>query len=147
MSLDRDETAQQTFRRMLRDEVAPALRALGMKGSGQHFTLPDPEALLLLAFQRSTDSDAARTSFTVNLASLDRTEYEQQRAEWWGRPTATMELPIGRYTRLGFLMPAGQDHWWTVRAGAPTADLAAEVVAAIERYGLPDLRRRDTARP
>ena len=132
---------------MLRDDVAPALRALGMTGSGQHFTLPDAQALLLLSFQRSTGSDAARTSFTVNLASLDRAECEEQRAGWWGRPTATAQLPIGRYTRLGFLMPGGQDHWWTLPAGAPTAGLAAEVVAAIERYGLPDLRRRDTTGP
>jgi hypothetical protein len=45
---------QATYRAMLRDDIAPALRALGLKGSGSRYSLPDPESWALLGFQAST---------------------------------------------------------------------------------------------
>jgi hypothetical protein len=131
---------------MLRDEVAPALRALGMKGSGQNYVLPHPDALLLLGFQKSTSSDATRVRFTVNLALIDKEEYAEKRESWWGvTPTATLRLPVGRYGRIADVLPTRQDQWWVLAAGAPTRDLAADVVSAIEQYALPELAQARTS--
>ena len=46
-------TAQQAFVSMAKNEIAPRLRELGFKGSGQKFRLPSDTHLLALDFQRS----------------------------------------------------------------------------------------------
>lgn len=133
-------TAQDKFSEMLREEVAPALRRLGAKGSGSNFVLPDPDYFLLLAFQKDRYSTADTVSFTVNLAAVNRREWEEGWQPWWGKePTATTFAPVGRHTRLGLLMPQQRDIWWEVTVQADTKSLAAEVVAAIRDYGLPGL--------
>jgi hypothetical protein len=44
----RMETAQNTFKRMMREQVAPKLRVLGFKGSGQKFVLASDSHWALL---------------------------------------------------------------------------------------------------
>jgi hypothetical protein len=52
---------------MLRDEIAPELRAAGFKGSRQSFDLPSESHWAVLGFQKSAWSDRQRVTFTVNL--------------------------------------------------------------------------------
>jgi hypothetical protein len=66
-------TAQVVFERMLREEVAPALRELGLRGSGQRFRLPSESHWALLAFQKSQWSDADEIRFTVNVMTVSET--------------------------------------------------------------------------
>lgn len=49
---------------MLRNNLAPALRALGFKGSGQIYTLPDEDCWALVGIQRSQFSDRYDLRFT-----------------------------------------------------------------------------------
>ena len=137
-------SAQETLARMLREEVAPELRRWGMRGSGRNFELPDPRAFLLVGIQSSTSSTADEVRFTVNLAVIDRAQWDAERAPWWPeRPTATSGLGIRWSRRLPFLLAEyARDHWWTVRANEDTAAIAGEVLAALRDHGLPEVRRR-----
>ena len=58
------ETAQDRFKLLTRDMLAPALRALGFKGSGQHYVLPDKDHWAVLGIQRSYFSDRRTIRFT-----------------------------------------------------------------------------------
>jgi hypothetical protein len=62
-------TAQQAFASMAKNEIAPQLRELGFKGSGQKFRLPSETHLLSLDFQRSAWNDILAVSFTINLGA------------------------------------------------------------------------------
>src|SRR5947209_7169681 len=66
------ESAQETFKRMMREQVAPQLRALGFKGSGQRFTLPSDSHWALLGFQRSAWGDSRKGKFTINLTVVSK---------------------------------------------------------------------------
>jgi hypothetical protein len=48
---------------------------------------------------------------------------------------ATALFPVQQ--RIGFLLPDGHDHWWTVTSSDPIAELADEVTHALLRYALP----------
>jgi hypothetical protein len=134
-------TAQDEYKRMLREEIAPALRRLGLKGSGGNFVLPHPDRYLLIGFQGSSSNTTEAVRFTVNLAVINRNAWEQGWQPWWGKPSATTEGPVGTYMRLGQLMPEQNDVWWGLAPGTDTAALAAEVVQAVEQFGLPGLRQ------
>lgn len=135
-------TAQHDFTRMLRDEIAPRLREVGLKGSGQKYRLPDPDVYRLLGFQKDKWSTAEEVGFTVNLSVIDRADWERYREDWMPDvPGPTESWVVGRQERLGMLMPDPHDRWWRLRSGEPTSSLAAEVVAAIVDHGLPELRR------
>jgi hypothetical protein len=45
-------------------------------------------------------------------------------------------------TRIRKLLPDGEDHWWLVPADADTSVVAAEIVAAIRDYALPEMVRQ-----
>jgi uncharacterized protein DUF4304 len=111
------------FRSMMRDHVAPALRAMGFVGSGRSYVLPSDTHWVLLGFQKSRSSDAAAVPFTVNVTVASK--------EAW----AAM-----RRTR-GYL-PERADRWWTLTPATPAAPLAAEVVDALRLAALPEIRRR-----
>jgi hypothetical protein len=69
-------TAQDRYKRMLRDEIAPALRRLGMKGSSGNSVLPDPDYYLLVGFQGSSSNAADAVRFTVDLAIINKKAWE-----------------------------------------------------------------------
>jgi hypothetical protein len=129
-------TAQDLYKRMLREDVAPALRHLGMKGSAGNFALPDPDHYLLVGFQSSRSNTAEAVRFTVNLAVISKNAWKQGWQSWWGKPSATAQGPVGTYVRLGELMPVHDDVWWELAPDTDPAGLAAEVVRAIEQFGL-----------
>ena len=141
---------------MLRDEIAPQLRSLGLKGSGQNFYLPSESHWALLGFQKSQWSDASRVSFTVNLTIVGHEDWVTGRAAWPNlpeRPRATWGLPPMMksafadywHTRIGSLMPSGRDQWWDVTADARTSDIADAVVADIREFAVPAMLERMTA--
>jgi hypothetical protein len=75
------ETAQETFNRLLKDVVAPTLRAAGLKGSGTSYVLPDQEWWAQVGFQKSTSSNSSVVKFTVNLSTTLKTEWDEARRE------------------------------------------------------------------
>jgi hypothetical protein len=153
-------TAQDTFKAMLRDLVAPELRSLGFKGSGQNFSLPNDSHWALLGFQKSDFSHRDEISFTINLTVVRRDEWERGHAKAWpSRPvrppganwglSPMLEADFGGaywHERIGSLMPGGRDRWWTVADDEDTRDLAAVVVAEIDEFAIPAMRERTRKR-
>jgi Domain of unknown function (DUF4304) len=126
--------------------VAPGLRAIGFKGSGQNYRLPSDDHWAMLGFQKSTSSDPTHVRFTANVVVVSRSSWDAVRAEsphLPERPTATTYW--GTYVwqkRIGELLPDGEDMWWDVEAGADEAELADAIVWAVRDYVLPAMRRQ-----
>jgi hypothetical protein len=145
------ETAQETFRRMMREQNAPQLRALGFKGSGQRFSLPTETHWALLGFQRSAWGDSNEGRFTINLTVVSKDDWEVSRADRPHRASTpqanALEGVPAWEDRIGMLMPDRLDRWWEVRAGQPTEQVAAEVVSAVREHALPETRRQIAGSP
>ena len=140
-------TAQEAFTKMLRQEVAPALRRLGFKGSGQRYELPSETHWAIVGFQKFSWSDRDRVEFTLNVQVIGRNEWERARAEqpYLGvKPSANAYGGVGWEKRVADIVPghSAGDLTWTVTAGAPTEPLAGDVVAMIADYVVPAIRRR-----
>ena len=137
-------SAQDEFRRFLRDLVSPAMRSAGLKGSAGHYQMPSPAYFALIGFQKSKYSTASAIEFTINLKAVSRKVWDraQEDMSWLPKsPTANCRYPVAEWTvRIGQLMPGTQDHWWQLRPGQPLDPLAAEVIGALTGYGLPALR-------
>ncbi|MDF5753103.1 DUF4304 domain-containing protein [Spongiactinospora sp. TRM90649] len=139
-------TAQETFRAMLRDGIAPALRDLGLTGSGQVYRLPDERHWAQLGFQRSSHNTSTQVRFTINLSVMSVEQWELYRAKWSrplpDRPSASSYYGSWAwFTRIGSLMPGRRDLWWEVGT-VPDPALPAEVVRSVRDYALPELRAR-----
>ena len=139
-------TAQETYNELLKSLIAPGLRAIGFKGSGQNYRLSSDDSWAMLGFQKSTSSDATHVRFTANVLVVSRSGWDAARAEsphLPERPTATTYW--GTYVwqkRIGELLPGGEDMWWDVEAGDDAAELADAIVWAVRDYVLPAMRRR-----
>lgn len=131
------------FRTMLRDGLAPRLRRHGFRGSGQRYVMPDEREWRIVAVQRSRRNDATTVAFTVNLFVAGKEEWTRFRVDHgWLRaePSGTAIEPVGRWLRLGHLLPRDRDRWWTLSASVDPAKLAVEVGDAIVTVGIGWLR-------
>ncbi|MCC9311205.1 DUF4304 domain-containing protein [Kitasatospora sp. RB6PN24] len=142
-------TAQELYRTMMRDRVAPRLRELGWKGSGQRFELPDPRAWVQLGFQSSRSNSASSLKFTINISVIDRQAWGAHQAEHPGLPAqpnpSTHYGPQFSPVRIGHLLAARQDTWWHISAAQPVDRViraANGVVASISDYAMPEIRHR-----
>jgi Domain of unknown function (DUF4304) len=137
-------TAQETYRRMLKTQLAPGLRELGFKGSGRSYELPCPDHWAMLGLQGSKWNDSSEVLFTINLLVVSRSVWERERAQdsyLGAKPKPNyMYGTFAWWERIGSLMPEREDKWWTVNAGMDTEDLSREVLLAVESYGLPAMR-------
>jgi hypothetical protein len=145
-------TAQDVFFAMLKKQVAPALRGLGFKGSGQVYVWPSDEFWALLGFQRSRSSDAKELQFTMNLSVGSKTAWAEARVgrESWmpERPTPNIRCgPPMSEQRIGLLRPNHLDKWWRISADSDTKKLAQEVVENISDFAMPAILERVGPRP
>jgi hypothetical protein len=145
------ETAQETFKRMIREQVAPRLRALGFKGSGQRFALASDSHWALLGFQRSAWGDSNKGSFTINLTVVSKEAWEASRTDRPYRgsaPQANASEGVPAWEeRIGMLTPENLDLWWEVRAGESTERVADGVLRVVEDYALPEMLRQIAGSP
>lgn len=135
--------ATDLFKLMLRDEVAPALRSAGLRGSGSGYSIPSESHWAMLGFQGSMANTAGLIKFTVNCTVVRKDEWEAQYAArpYIGpKPKPNVRAGVGWTERLGALMPSGQDSWWWLERDGDPHEVAAEVVTAIMHYGLPAMR-------
>ena len=137
------DTAQEGFKLLLRDRIAPALRDLGFKGSGQTYALTNDACWALLGFQRSTASDARELRFTINLSFVSKVAWESARVQRTFLPARPLANVVygeqSRWERIGSLLPQCMDKWWRVTA-TPAPSIAAEVVDPVRDFGLPWMR-------
>lgn len=139
---------------MLKDQIGPALRALGMRGSGQNFKLPTENGdFALLGFQK--DSWDETMQFTANVAFYSGSKWHEAlaRNSWLPTvPTASTMYAVADLQewkkRVGELMDPPHDHWWTIQSADDVPAVADHVVAVVRDAVLPQLRaRRDGNTP
>jgi hypothetical protein len=143
-------TAQEQFAELIRKHVAPALRQLGFKGSGQVYVLPDDAAWILVGFQRSVSSNRARIRFTINLTVANKQKWADLRAQSkdWSDPYPERPAPSTFYgkgiwqRRIGDLLPRHADHWWELQPDTDLREIALDVFESVRDFGLPALRAR-----
>lgn len=139
-------TAQEVFAAMMRTRIAPALRVLGLKGSGQIFELPDPASWALLGFQKSAHNTAGRVEFTVNVTAVGKTSWAQARERLPhlpARPNPNIGYGTAAWhSRIGNLLPSAQDTWWTISPTTDPSRTARSVMATIIDYALPAIREQ-----
>jgi hypothetical protein len=129
---------------MLKDRVAPVLREMGFKGSGQNYHLPVPDHYALLGFQRARFGTRHDVLFTINLLACSYADWAalvEKRPHYAPKPilSAPYEEPVWSQ-RIGHLMPENLDHWWQVLDDTDMEALAAEVIGVLREYGVPALR-------
>jgi Domain of unknown function (DUF4304) len=139
-------TAQEAFTTMVKEQIAPSLRELGFKGSGQRFTLPDEKLWAQIGLQKFSWSDPDAVEFTANVPVVRRDVWEQERLRSPHLPKQPApNIFYGTYawqTRIGNLLPERDEKRWRVEPDRPTEPVAEEFVAAIREYALPAMRKR-----
>jgi hypothetical protein len=113
-------SARDGYLRMMRTTVVPELRRLGFTGSGRRFTLQTPKHLGTIAFQQSQGNTWMGVKFTANVSATSSSS--------------------GWTARLGSISHHGGDHWWTVWAGFPSDDVAADLITAIRDHAVPAIK-------
>lgn len=68
-------TAQDVFKAMLREHIAPEMRRAGLKGSGQKYRLDLADHFALLGIQRASGSDAEVIRWTANVLAVSRADW------------------------------------------------------------------------
>ena len=131
---------------LMKERLAPGLRALGCKGSAGRFLLPSDAFWSFIGFQKSAYSDAKEVQVTVNLSAIPRQVWQEQRDQSPHLPEkpspSTFYGSWAPQTRIGDLLPDGEDKWWRVVADDQNAAVANDLLAGIEAYGLPWLRQQ-----
>jgi hypothetical protein len=146
-------TAQDAYKVLIRDSIAPRLRELGFKGSGREFWLSSESFWAGIGFQASAWSDKSAVQFTVNIQVVEKDRWAELVASrpdrhYPQRPAANSSYSshVAWVTRIGELMD-GQDHWWSTRGVVNLAALAEEVVREIRDRALPEMRLRMSGQP
>lgn len=134
--------AQDLFRSLLRDRVAPVLRREGFKGSGQRFQKQTNGTWAVLHFQRSPQYHVAgEVCFTVNLGIAS--ERLRMSRHDWPEGTPPDEGDCALRERIGFLLadrpPA--DYWWIVDPRTDVDRLAANLTGYLLDAAIPFLQR------
>jgi hypothetical protein len=141
--------APKLFEEMVKTQIAPALRDLAMRGSGQNYRLPNENGdYALLGFQK--DSWDGTTQFTANVAFYSGQGWQAARARhgWLpAEPTASSMYAVepdlqGWSERVGSLMDPPHDHWWTIQTADDVPAVAEHVIAVVRDAVLPQLRAR-----
>ncbi len=141
-------SASDVTTQLLRTRVAPALRELGLRGSGQHFRLVDDGGHhALLSVVRSQAMVPGESVFTVEVAFHEGGQAWQaaRAAAAWlpERPTASrLVVPSAWHERLGFLAEPPHDHWFLVQGPDDADPVADELITLVRDVALPQLTAR-----
>ncbi len=117
--------------------VGVALKAHGYRKSGTRFRLDRVGNLALVAFQRSTTSDAETIRFTMNIGVVSGELLRR-----WDPDQDIAKVSVQSahlWKRLGDFLPDPRDHWWEVNSSSDIGPLETEIVAVLESKVVPFL--------
>jgi hypothetical protein len=138
-------TAQDAYKTMLRDHLSPRLRALGFKGSAGAYDWSSQSHWIILGVQASQFSDRDEMRFTLNCQVVRRDVWEEARLEnSYVGPKPKPNTMAGNFvwwTRIGRLLPGGEDKWWSLGPSDDAEALATEVACAVQTFALPAMQR------
>jgi hypothetical protein len=139
-------TAQEVSTIMVKEQIAPALRQLGFKGSSQRFVLPSEKYWAQIGLQKFTRSNRDFVDFTANVTVVRRDVWDAERAEQPHLPKQPApNIFYGTCAwqdRIGSLLPERDEKVWRIEPDRPTEPVAEDFVAAIRDWALPAMRRR-----
>lgn len=132
-------TAQEAFDALIREHIAPALKARGFRRTRSTFHRPVGANWEVVNVQRSQFSDAGHIKLTVNVAvGIDRL---RDGVLDWADGKRPPDHKCHLRARLGQLV-TGQDVWWDLRPDTDLGELGESLLEAIEHHGLPWLEAR-----
>jgi hypothetical protein len=132
-----ETTAARAFKDLV-DQIAGALRKRGFARRGTILFHERGENSGLIEFQKSQKTRPEAVLFTVNLGVVS------------GRLARFFSVPLSRgrppepskwhwRVRLGFLLPEGQDQWWSLRGGSEVRQVREKIEDALVRLALPEI--------
>lgn len=131
---------------LIKDRVSPAMRSLGLVGSGGRYSIKSRTHWALVGFQKSAYSDRQEIRFTVNLLAVSRAAWDNLRLEkphLGKEPSATITYGPPVFTsRIGLLTADQEDRWWQVGEGHDVDSVAQELISDVRLSGIPWLRER-----
>lgn len=124
---------------------------MGLRGSGQIYTLPSESCWAQLGIQRSTWSDQDAVDFTVNLSVISTAAWAravEENPSLGAKPSPnTYSLSRERFQQRIGRAAGGGDYWWRLTAdGRDEAATCDDFLTMVEAHGLPVLRREVEAR-
>ncbi|MFC8597408.1 DUF4304 domain-containing protein [Isoptericola sp. NPDC057191] len=144
-------TAQERFRVAVRDRLAPQLRVMGLRGSGQSYTLPSDTCWAQLGLQRFSWSNRDAVEFTVNLSVVSRVAWASavETHPWAGakpKPNLGAMLQVRFWERLSIVAGVGDYRWHLSADGTDEVATIEHLLAMIADQGVPTLKREVAAR-
>ncbi|MCG8485348.1 MAG: DUF4304 domain-containing protein [Clostridia bacterium] len=137
------KTIQEEYKDILKEEIAPRLRAIGFKGSGQNYSIPSESHWAFVGFQKSMRSNSEQIIFTINIFVISKEKWAKTReisSHLPEKPSSKTNLVTGWSKRIGELLPKAEDHWWTFDKKTEKDQLVSELLEAIEKYSLPQIK-------
>ncbi|WP_460708632.1 DUF4304 domain-containing protein [Myceligenerans halotolerans] len=144
-------SAQERFHTVVRDRLAPGLRAMGMRGSGRCYALPSRTCWAQLGIQRATWSDRNAVHFTANLSVVGRADWARAHED---RPAPRTKPSPNVYSlhpfrfqeRVGPVADRA-DHWWQLSADGGDEDLTCDdFLLVVKDFAVPTMLREIEAR-
>jgi Domain of unknown function (DUF4304) len=135
------ETAQDVFKTMLRQQIAPALRKMGFKGSGNNYEMARDEYRIQIQLQRSTWSTRDSVQFDANVSVFHLPtrvlfNEENRKARQLGKAMEGTEQVF--HPRLSQMArPNTSEFAWIVRPDEPSEPVANDFVECVRLYFLP----------
>jgi hypothetical protein len=124
-------TAAAASRKVLISSVWLSLKPRGFKRRGANFYRPAEDVVHLISIQSSSSNTHDSARVTVNLAVW---------CKILGDSGAAPTVWTAHWRkRIGELMPANADVWWSLPSDRALDAAATEIVGALEGYGLPAL--------
>lgn len=136
------ETAQTAFEEMLRTLIAPELRALGFKGSGNSFRMVRGDFKVGIHFQKDRHSTREAVAFDLNVSLSNQAvseafDAENRQAMRLGREVESAHSGVFNM-RLSHFGEAQRPNFpWVVTVSGSNADVANDVLDSIRNYFLP----------
>jgi len=140
LRFERVGIAQNLYDEMVRDSIAPRMKARRFKKTRTNFHRSVGPNWEVVNLQRSTYSDAGHVMFTVNLGVALESIRGTVRFSGWKEGTRPTEYDCHLRERIGFVI-GDRDTWWDIYPETEVAALGDAVAEAIERFGLPWLER------
>lgn len=109
------QTAQELYKKMLDEFVAPAMKSAGYKRTRNTWARRSAAGWVLYQAQASWYSSKDEVNFTFNLAAHSRAVAARLR-EPFREDRAPPEPECHYRERIGYLMPNPQDSWWEIEA-------------------------------
>ena len=120
------------------DAVRAVLKDAGYTKRGTSFSSAKDGNVRIVAFQRSSASSASAIKFTVNLGVISSELLRRWDPEKDPSKASIWDTHIRE--RIGALMPARRDRWWTVTSSSVAA-VVDEVVNLIATLAIPFLQQ------